>query len=294
MIKKMIIKLVLSFFSLIAQDNFLNGINAEDFILDRIEAPSVEDTIGISNDRTFFYQSGNITVNRDGKLQAEARTKGGFGDGIWIIDLMSYEEKQIDTRGVKPKWSLDGQRIAYIKQKVRVDEFWKGHQLYGEYELWIYNLNTESKQKMTSNMAVGEFVWGPNGKIIAFEYDSTGGEEKRPFILGILDIETKEIIAIDKGSPYHEINFSLSPDGRMIAYCRPLGWELKSEWWVTDGEIFIANIDGSGKTQITETKAVEAMVKWSKDGKSLIVEQHGSEPDDLSMPPYVKIILRKK
>jgi len=284
---------MLTLLPILAQD-FLKGARAEDLMLDRIEVVSALDTIGISNWHDFFYKTKNIAINKDGRQRAEARTKGRYGDGIWIVDLVGYKEKQIDTRGVVPKWSPDGQRIAYIKQRIRAGEFWQGRQLYGEYELWIYSLATEEKNKITSGIAVGEFAWGTEGKIIALEYYNMPTKKNNQNILGILDIDTKEITVIDKGSPYFATNFSLSPNGKMIAYCKHLEWKLKTDWWLTSADLFISNINGSNKMQVTNTEAVETMVKWLNNGKSLIVEQCSPDPLEYPFTHYVKILLKKK
>ncbi len=289
-----IILTIITLLPLFAQEDFLNGVRAQDLMLDKIEVPAVEDTIGIGNAGKFFYNTENNVVSPDSNLRAEVRTKKGFVNGIWIVNLASGTGMQIDDRGVSPKWSPDGNSIAFLKQKVLEGRYIRGYQLYGEDELWICKPNGENKRKLTTHTHVSDFVWSSNGKYIFLcGLDSTG-RKNEPFYLGMVDITTGDKRIIDVGSPYNEIHFSLSPGSKMIAYCKPLKWELMTEWWITDAEIFVANIDGTGKTQITKTKAVETMVKWLPDGKSLIVEQVGPDPFDFSFPRYVKTVLRKK
>ncbi len=273
---------------LFAQE-FLEGVRAEDLELDRIESPSIGDTAGISDWRKFFFGSSKSVASPDGKLSVE------FGhDGIWITEAINKTKRRIDDRGVIPKWSPNGDLIAYIKQKVRVGEFWRGHQLYGGYELWVYNMKENRKEKLTDSIAIDEFIWNRDGHYIVFTYESLVVKEESPLLLGVLNIANKEVKTIDTGSPYTNMGFSLSPDGSMVAYCKPLEWRLMTEWWVTKAEVFIANLDGTGKIKITNTESVEEMIKWSEDGKSLIVEQVGPTPTDFSFPRYVKIVLKKK
>jgi Tol biopolymer transport system component len=270
MIKKTITILILDLSLLIAQENFLKGVSAEDLILDRIVAP----TIFISPDINFTLEDGS--------------------KGIWVTNLNSKEKKQIDDRGFTPKWSPDGNLIAFLKMEILEGQYIRGHQLYGEDELWVCKPTDEDKKRITTNTQVSEFLWSPDGKFIYFEGIDSTGQPDEPYYVGVVNIATCEKKIIDVGGAYTGILFSLSPNGNMIAYCKPLKWERKIEWWVTDAEIFIANIDGSGKTQITKTEAVEVAVKWSNDGKSLLVEQKGVDPRDLSLPRYVKILLKKK
>ena len=292
MIKKITTIIAVSILPLLAQ-GFLEGVKAQDLALDKIVAPSVEDTIGISDWSKFFLDISKVVLHPAGTLKAEALTSNR--DGIWITNLKNGKEKQIDERGFMPKWSPDGSLIAFKKQKILPGKkSVRGLQLYGEDELWICKPDGTDKKKLTNHTHVEMFIWDPAGRYIYFGgLDSTGRRDE-PFYLGRVDITTGKKEVIDTGSPYNEICFSLSPDGRMIAYCKPLKWKLKTEWWVTDAEVFIANVDGTGKTQITETEAVETMVKWSDDGKSLIVRQFGPDPSDFSFPEYVKIILKKK
>jgi hypothetical protein len=272
-----------------AEENFLEGVRAEDLSRDRIEQPSAEDTIGIGDWSRFFYNTSKSSSSADGNFSMEYGSQG-----IWVTNLISNEQMVIDERGFTPKWCPTSNVIAFLKMKVLEGKYYNGHQLYGEDELWICGPYGENKRKLTTHTQVGEFTWSPDGEFICFEgVDSTGYPDELYYI-GVIDITTGQKSTIDVGAPYNDIPFCVSPNGEMIAYCKPLQWELRAEWWVTDAEIFIANIGGSGKIQITETEAVEVMVKWLSDGKSLVVEQHGSDPGDFSLPRYVKIVLKTK
>lgn len=283
---------IITLLPLFAQD-FLKGVKAQDLRLERVVEPTPGDTVGINDRYDFFYRTTNKAISPDGKLQAEVRTKGGFEDGIYIYNISKKKEKQIDDHGAMPKWSPEGKLIAYLKRKVLQGEYWRGYQLYGGCELWVYNLNTNEKKNITPNLEIGEFLWVNENSLI-MSYDSMPAKAESPSVLGLINLKTHKITVIDIGSPYHPINFTLSPDRKLIAYVKPLKWELLTEWWITDAEIFIANIDGTGKKEITETEAVEERVKWLDDGKSLIVEQTGPTPEDFSFPRYAKIILKKK
>ena len=88
---------MLSFLSLIAQENFLAGIRAEGLMLDRIEVPSVEDTIGISNWGKFFFNIANIQTSPDNKMRIRV-----MDDGIWVVDYESKVRNHIGDRGCIP------------------------------------------------------------------------------------------------------------------------------------------------------------------------------------------------
>jgi len=287
--RNIITLIAITLLPLIAQD-FLKGVRAEDLILERIEIPSAEDTIGIRDWEKYYFGYSRNTINPANKnitLQSSI-------NGIWITNINTKEVKQIDNRGSLPLWSPDGQKVAFLQQRILEGQFHKGHQLYGGYDLWLYECDGSKKTQVTSGLNVEIFSWTPDSRQIVFTYDSLPIKRERPLVLGAIDLESKKIIEIDVGAPYTDLCFSVSPDGKMVAYCKPFKWELMTEWWVTDAELFIANIDGTGKTQITKTKTVETMVKWLPDGKSFIVEQQGLTPDDLSFPEVIKIVLKRK
>jgi len=284
---------IIGMVSLSAQ-SFLDGVHANEIIMDKIVGIDIDDTLGINNLNKFYYNSQNTAISPDNIYKAETRTQGRYGDGIWVVNLGNKKEGQIDERGVMPKWSPDGLLLSYLKRKIRENEFWKDHQLYGGHELWIYDRVKMNTKKITSDISIEEYLWNPKGGNIAINYRRMEKQVSSPSLLGIIDIKNNNLAVIDSGSPYNEINFTFSPNGKMLAYVNPIHWELDAEWFITDAEIFIADIDGNNKTQLTNTKEVEEMVKWSKDGKSLFIVEHSSTPCDLSVRPYVKILLKKK
>jgi Tol biopolymer transport system component len=292
MIKRTITLLMVSIGCLLAQDNFLQGVKAEDLMLDRIEAPSVVDTVGINDRSKFFFNIQREPVSPDGKFTAVVKTKGKYANGIWLTNLATRKETHIDEYGMMPQWSPSGHLVAFIRHGPLPGVFdSRGHQLYGGDELWVCTPSGTKKKNLTPDLQCAHFLWSADNQHVVFDYWNPATDE--PFTLAAVDVTTGEIKIIDTGSPYNGIGFAISHDGKMVVYCKSLKWELIHEWWVTDAEIFIANIDGTGKTQITETKTVERLVKWSTEGKSLIVEQHGPNPTDFSFSQYVKILLKK-
>jgi len=271
-----------------AQENSSRSTKAEDLILDSYVKPTVEDTIGINDWHKYFLGISRCSVNRQGNMSLEFSS-----NGIWVTNLENNGKIIIDNRGDKPKWSPNGEKIVYAKRRLLEGQVHNGHQLYGKHELWICNSDGSDKTKISEDLSVDEYLWTANSKQIVFSYDSVPIEENSPIVLGVIDLDNHKITEIDAGSPYTDFCFSVSPNGDMIAYCKPLKWKLLSEWWVTDAELYIANIDGASRQQITQTDAVEISVKWL-DNCSLIIEQMGRDPEDISFPQYIKVLLRQK
>lgn len=290
MYKKFIALLILSFLPLMAQEDFLAGVRAQNLTLDKIESVTSEDTVGIDDRSAYFYNYAKCSVSPDGRWKSQR-----LSDGIWITNLESSERIRIEDRGCNVKWSPESGLIAFLQRKIRVGEYFEGQQLYGIYELWICEPSGTNKRRLTSNTYVSEFMWCPDGKNICFTgYDNSIGDKRSAYYIGILNITTGEKRVIDTGSHHLQISFSISPDGKMVAYCKPLKWIHKAEWYVNDAEIFIADCDGEGKSQITETDEVEYKVKWCDDGRSLLVEHYVVDSTDFMGPHYAKILLKKQ
>jgi len=151
MIKKITTIIAVSILPLLAQ-GFLEGVKAQDLTLDRIVAPSVEDTIGIRDWSKFFFKTSKVQMNPNGDLSVEF-----WSDGIWVTDLKTNQRKKIDERGFTPKWSPDGSLIAFTKQKILPGKkSVRGLQLYGEDELWICKPDGTDKKKLTNHTHVDD------------------------------------------------------------------------------------------------------------------------------------------
>ncbi len=277
------------FFSFVSAQDFLKNVKAQNLAIYKIVEPEPEDTFGISNFSKFYYNNSNTPLHPHGKLRAEVRGDNeGFLDGIYVVDLKTGKEIFIDKMSCVPKWSPDGKYLAYLKAKILPEINPKtGRNRLGEDELWISSPLGENKKKLTEGRHCWEFLWSSDSKFIVYEgYKIPKGRT----LIASVDIESGKETVIDSGGLYTDIYFSISPDGKMVAYTKPLKEELIHEWVPTHSELFIANIDGSYKKQITNTKEIEGGVKWLSDGRSLIVEQF--EPDGNKVK-IIKILLKK-
>ena len=100
----------------------------------------------------------------------------------------------------------------------------------------------------------------PDGTKIAYEI--YGGN------LNMLNLETNE--TVDLGVGYRP---QWSPDNQKLVYmiCEDDGYLF------TSSDIFAINIDGSGKTNVTDTKnLLEQNPSWSPDGKKIVFDEVSS------------------
>jgi Tol biopolymer transport system component len=106
-------------------------------------APAADATVAGANGEIAFVRHGQIFVT-DGVETAQLTTEG---------------------RNVRPKWSPDGRRVAYVHQTPT-----------GSRDIWLMGADGSDKVQFTSRDDVTEPAWSPDGSEIAF-----GGEVRSPF-----------------------------------------------------------------------------------------------------------------
>ncbi len=108
------------------------------------------------------------------------------------------------SQGVRerdPSWSPDGKWIAYLSDET------------GEYEIYIRPQDGSGQpRRLTRNSDVWIFspVWSPDSKKLAF------GDRKRR--LRVLDVESGEIVDVDRGTQGDLDVYGWSPDSRWLVY----------------------------------------------------------------------------
>jgi Tol biopolymer transport system component len=174
-----------------------------------------------------------------------------------------------------------------------------------ESPLYLLQLGSGASPQKLSDKTINPFQWSPDGKWIAFGClgPSTGRESRSRICIRETGQQAALRMLPENASLLH---FSWSPDSTNLAYFgfnkktytlfvvgtdasvpRPLT-ELKgvpedSPQWSLDGKqillsgienkrsvIFTINVDGSGKTRLTEPKLNASHPMWSPDGKQVV------------------------
>lgn len=148
-------------------------------------------------------------------------------------------------QGFEASFSPDGKYIAFRQ----------------EGNIWILNLETKAKEKITALQWDVMGSWSPDGKSIVFQ--SYGSSEISPhyFSIWIVDINgrnqhqfyPKAEGSVDDSHPFW------SPDGKRIA-------------WTHGKRLWIADSDGKNAKPLTYDPAFknEYILDWSKDSKTIL------------------------
>ncbi len=144
----------------------------------------------------------------------------------------------------EPLWSYDGQRIAFISFRNRIQQ--------------VFAMNADgSNQTALTNNATGDDApsWSPDGSKIVFSR-VLSGPRKQLYVMnsngtGLVDISNDASIA----NIWEDVG-AYSPDGKLIAFTS----NIKGNY-----EIFTANPDGSGRQQLTtSTPGWSYYPSWSR------------------------------
>ena len=168
---------------------------------------------------------------------------------------------------LRAAWSPDGKKICFTAP---IDNTTPG------YGLWVVDVDPPTGQVGTPILIRGPHClhphWSPDGTKTAFALDSGGGQST--LVVTVRDLLTGTEYPI--GSPVGDAP-SWSPDGNLIALNQVLTVVTKKGNKTTTNtysEIFVANADGSGKTQVTNLKGGSVAPSWSLDGTELVFQSN--------------------
>ncbi len=249
---------------------------AENIRLERIDHNILpEDTTGVHDFISFYLEVSNISITQDGKKKAEViNLEGKWYPRVVVTDVQT--NTVIFTSGHPssgPKWSANGEWIAYSRRLPLPGEFLYGRQCFGARKLWVWK-EGQSEKLLTPDLSLGDFFWTPNSKTILFD----AGREKKRYLMTV-DVSDGTLNEIDEIAGFSSVGYSLSPDGKMIAYVKVLNEELHTELIPVESDVYIANIDGSGKKRLAKTDEVETYLKWLSNNKILVNQRIFNRPE---------------
>jgi len=159
------------------------------------------------------------------------------------------------TEGRNPKWSPDGNKIAFSILR-RLDEPVGG----SSFTLDLYVMNADGTEITKVTESAYSFSWSPDQRIFLFE--SYGD-------IYTVNIDGGNLVRLTETGDYEKPAFS--PDGEKIAFAS-VGWG--SEWSDRNFSIYTMNFDGTGKTMIYFEERLSGPnledILWSPKGDKIV------------------------
>jgi TolB protein len=216
-------------------------------------------------------------VSPDGTRVAFASNRGGNWD-IFVMPVTGGSAVQITAEAsheLHPSWSPDGNELVFCRLS----------QGSGRWELWTTRAESNSVARF---IGYGMFPsWCPasgtgaeGADRIVFQMGRERGS--RTFGIWTLDYkdgQTGNLTEIASSVDTALINPTWSPDGQRIVYAsipadQGLAWNTRP----TTSDLWMLNIDGTGKVRLTSGRSSALMPAWSTDNRLFFVsDRSGAE-----------------
>ncbi|MCK6458669.1 MAG: S41 family peptidase [Planctomycetes bacterium] len=196
--------------------------------------------------RTITSGGEHVHVSADGRQIAFSLR----GD-VWVMPANGGEGRQVTSgpgNDQWPRWSPDGQRIAYFSDKAGKN----GNDIY------VVELRTGATAQVT-NAPRDDFFqnWSPDGKRLVFCSDRTGNKE-----IWVVDLESQQQTQLTNDEAADD-DPSFSPDGKLVAFDSGRGGSQA---------IYVMNADGSGVRRVSGGGGFFQVPSFSPDGRMLVFE----------------------
>jgi len=219
----------------------------------------------------------------DGSRVAFSSNRGGNWN-IWVVNLNARSPIQItDEPGdeVHPSWSADGKQLVYCRLPPR-----------GQWELWITEADSPASRRF---IGYGLFPsWSPVENKLAFQRARSRGS--RWFSIWTVELEGGEPgypTEIASSPDTALITPVWSPDGRRLAFASAT--KSDSPTVPEQSDIFVVNLDGTNKRNLTDGHSANFAPTWSSDGRVYFSSTRGGaetiwslNPDDIPITAPAK------
>ena len=161
-----------------------------------------------------------------------------------------------------PDVSPDGTKVLFGSYRNPSDD--------DDEDIFVMNTDGTDVTNLTNQPSVDMFAsWSPSGSKIAFASYRDGIQD-----LYIMNADGTGTVRITD-DPEPDFHPRWSPDGSRIVYMRVDPWPKGTigtpcGTYGLDCEIYVVNVDGLGKTNLTSNSAIDGYPDWSPDGRRIV------------------------
>lgn len=222
-------------------------------------------------------------ISPDGSRIAFATNRNGNWD-IYVMSSHGGQAVQITgdtTQELHPSWSPDGKKLVFCRLGA----------ISNRWELWVTDVNNGVSAEF---IGFGMFPqWCPKAgtgldnrdKILFQRSRERGG---RSFSIWTVDYRSGDASSpteIASSQTAAMINAAWSPDGQRIVFATVETGATPSTGLVNNSpstvpsDLWMSNIDGSGRVNLTSGRFMNLMPTWAKDGRIYFVSDRGGVPN---------------
>jgi TolB protein len=216
------------------------------------------------------------SISPDGSRIAYASDRSGTWN-IYLMNVTGGQAVQITNDAapqLHPSWSPDGERLVYCRLGDTT----------GRWELWVIEV---------SNPAVRHFIgygllpdWSPVENKIAFQRSRQRGDHFfSVWTIDFIDGEGMNPTEIVSSATAATVNPSFSPDGRRLAFAVVPNPEEAAAGRPQIADLWICNLDGTGKANLTGGVSSNLMPTWGKDNRIFFISDRSGTDNIWALRP---------
>ena len=202
------------------------------------------------------------------KIAFVSSPAGGLFHDIYVMDGDGGNKRRVTVhpaRDLFPTWSPDGAKIAFESNRNNEN---KDHS-----QIWVIDADGKNPIRLTDGLRDILPDWSPDGTKIVYD-DALAG-------ITVMDADgtNKRLVKNARG-----LHPTWSPDGKRIAF-------LAAKNPGGNSQIYVIDIDGRNRTQLTDDFVHKRVPSWSPDGKRIaytgnnviwVVDSDGENPRQLT------------
>src|SRR6266851_7869612 len=250
------------------------------FAADARRVPTIDDLLTIKS-------VGGTQISPDGKWVAYTVGYGDFKTDAFVTQIWlaqsdtgkSFQLTRGDKSATNPRWSPDGQWLAFLSNRVE-----------DKNQIFVINpLGGEAQQLTKSETAISNFAWSEDGKSIAYTATEPVPQvsKDRKEYLGDYEVVRKEYNYAHlwtlnvgealkaplvgkqrtKSKDFSIDAFSWSPDGSKIAFAATVNPDLIQG---VTSDIYLLNLSDDSVKKLVVQPGPDRDPHWSPDGKQLV------------------------
>lgn len=205
-----------------------------------------------------------------GEIVFQSNRDGDFE--IYVMNGEGGEVRQLTNNievDVRPKWSPDGSKIAFISGR-------DNHASFGEnMSLYVMDADGENVRRLSSDdIRVTDFYfnWSPDGSKIAFAFDPNYVFDSYSLEMEIyiVDLESSEINQVTD-TEWPSAGPVWSPDSSQIAFLSFVGEPSGARF----PDLFVVDVESETVRRLTEGSASDMNPTWSSTGTEILFISYG-------------------